>query len=198
MQEPGKGLIPVKDFARDKGIPVYKAIEMLRDGLYPARRIGDSWFVESSESTGVGATTSESAFGKVSGRTAVFAVVLVFLTVGYIFFLAPRYQRDKFIGLITAGTDERKCFNFHKDTFKDPESAYVVDSYVWTKENEMKYGASSPNPVFKEYDAVLRVRLQAKNGFGAYGSMVVECPLKNGKFDRHYAAMWQIEKMYPR
>ncbi len=196
MQEPNDGMIPVSDFATEKGITVEKAIEMIRDGFYSGRKIGDSWYVEKSELSQEASTIQKPRESKSSSKKMLFVVGLVVFSAIYIAFLAPKYQKDKVVGLLTAATDERKCFSFHKNSLKDPESAYLVDSYTWTKENEMKYASGSSSPVFKEYDAVLRVKLQAKNGFGAYGSLTVECPLKNGKFDRHYASMWQIENMY--
>lgn len=196
MQEPSDGMIPVSDFAAGKGIAVEKAIEMIRDGFYSGRKIGESWYVEKSELSQEKSTLPTSSASKDSSKKMLVIVGLIVFAAAYIAFLAPKYQKDKVVGLLTAATDERKCFNFYKDSLKDPESAYLVDSYTWTKENEMEYASGTPDPVFKEYDAVLRVKIQAKNGFGAYGSLTVECPLKNGKFDRHYASVWQIENMY--
>ena len=48
-------------------------------------------------------------------------------------------MKDKLIGVATFASNERQCFNFHKDDFTDPDSAYLVSSFVWTKQDELKY-----------------------------------------------------------
>ncbi len=121
---------------------------------------------------------------------ALFVFVLAcsaFWTVG------PNYQKDKIIGIFTASNSDRQCFNFYKEHFKDPETAYFVDSYVWSKESELEY-SKNPDKVFEKYDAVVRVDVQAKNGFGAYGKLYIECPLVDGKFDDHAAFMHRLDQ----
>lgn len=194
MQESNEGMLPVAEFAKIKGIEVEKVIEMIREGFYSGRKVGDEWFVESTVSS-VKEKKVESIDTK-SNKSVLIVIAFSVLAISVFSFLAPNYQIDKIKGLFTASTDERKCFNFHKESLKDPETAYLVDSYIWTKEDEEKYSSGSIDPVFKEYDSVLRIKVQAKNGFGAYGDIRFECPLKNGKFDNHYSRMWQIKKTY--
>tara|TARA_B110000211_G_scaffold234381_1_gene303788 strand:- start:1419 stop:2006 length:588 start_codon:yes stop_codon:yes gene_type:complete len=194
MQESNEGMLPVAELAKIKGIEVEKVIDMIREGLYSGRKVGDEWFVESpapslDEKLDAGMSTK-------SNKSVLIGIGLGVLVISAFLFLAPNYQIDKIKGLFTASTDERKCFNFHKESLKDPETAYFVDSYIWTKENDNEYGSGKPDPVFKEYDSVLRIKAQAKNGFGAYGDVRFECPLKNGKFDKHYSRMWEIQKTY--
>lgn len=120
------------------------------------------------------------------------------------YWLAPAQTKDKIIGLASFATDERRCFNYHRSSFVDPESAYVADSYIWTKENElhsMKVVASPGDniedmmdQVFKKYDAILRVNAYAKNRMGGYVSETVECPLIDGHFDEHAAFMYKYDK----
>lgn len=121
-------------------------------------------------------------------------VLVVFVIAGGTFWvIGPNYQKDKIVGIFTAANSDRKCFNFYKEYFKDPETAYFVDSYIWSKESELKY-SNKPNKVFDKYDAVVRVEVQAKNGFGAYGKLYIECPLVEGKFDEHAAFMHRLDQ----
>jgi hypothetical protein len=112
---------------------------------------------------------------------------------GFMFF-APEYQRDKVVAVFTAATDERKCFNFHKKHFKDPSTAYLVDSYIRTKEKEQEY-LSNIDPMIDKYGAVLTVSVQAKNGYGAYAPVYVECPLVDGKFDEFSALIARLDSI---
>lgn len=51
MSEAPEGMISVEEFAKIKGISSSKVIDMIRDGFYVGRKVGDEWFVTSSEST---------------------------------------------------------------------------------------------------------------------------------------------------
>lgn len=57
------GMIPVADFARLKGIDEKKIIEMIREGFYNGRKIGDDWFVEQSESGSKQTSRGSTVFG---------------------------------------------------------------------------------------------------------------------------------------
>lgn len=46
-----EGMISVEEFAKLKGITSSKAIDMVRDGFYMGRKVGEEWFVDTSEST---------------------------------------------------------------------------------------------------------------------------------------------------
>ena len=125
-------------------------------------------------------------------KIIILAIVFV-LIAGSFWIVVPNYQKDKVVGIFTATNSDRKCFNFYKEYFKDPETAYFVDSYVWSKESELKY-SKKPEKVFEKYDAVVRVEVQAKNGFGAYGKSYIECPLVDGKFNEHAAFMHRLNQ----
>lgn len=126
-------------------------------------------------------------------KTTIFGIILSAAFFGGFMFFAPDYQRDKVVAIFTASSDERKCFNFHKDHFKDPSTAYLVDSYIRTKEEELE--SSNMDPLFNDYEAVLTVKAQAKNGYGAYGPIYVECPLVNGKFDEISSVIARLDSI---
>jgi hypothetical protein len=104
-------------------------------------------------------------------------------------------QKDSLIGVATFSTDERKCFNIHVDDYRDPSSAYIASSYVWTKELEEKY-PTGIGKTFDEYDAVIRVKVHAKNGFGAYSKNYIECPLVDGKLNDREARRWRLKSKF--
>ena len=106
--------------------------------------------------------------------------------------MAPEYMKDRVLGVATFATSERRCFNFHKPDFKDPETAYLEESYVWSKDDHANYGGSE-NDTFSKYDAVIRVKVRAKNSMAAYTSEYIECPLIRGSFDNHAAFMHRME-----
>ena len=49
-QEPA-GMISVEKFSKIKGISETKIIQMIRDGFYIGRKVGDDWFRDSDETT---------------------------------------------------------------------------------------------------------------------------------------------------
>lgn len=112
------------------------------------------------------------------------------IIISLFFLLAPPNIKDRAIGVVTFATSERRCFNFYKPEFNDPNSAYVESSYVWSRENAKSVG--SGEFTYETYDAILRVKTRAKNLMGGYGSEVIECPLINGKFDRNAALSRQL------
>lgn len=111
-----------------------------------------------------------------------FLLISLGIAISFLFFL-PKYQVDKLKGLVFSQTDERQCFNFHKDYLNDPESAYVVDSYLWTKVDEFKVN-QNPASIFALYDTLLKVKVKAKNKYGAYVDTLLVCPLVDGSFDK--------------
>lgn len=42
-------MIPLSEFAKIKNVDAEKAVEMIRDGFYEGRKVGDDWFIASSE-----------------------------------------------------------------------------------------------------------------------------------------------------
>ena len=71
-----EGMIPVSDFAKSKGITPEKAVDMIRDGFYAGRKVGDDWFVNATELSGVGAVRSKSSAGVKVGQENINAVVI--------------------------------------------------------------------------------------------------------------------------
>jgi len=63
MPEKIEGMIPVNDFARSKGITPAKAVDMIRDGFYVGRKVGDDWFVNANELSGAGVARSKTSAG---------------------------------------------------------------------------------------------------------------------------------------
>lgn len=51
MSSAPEGMIPVEEFAKLKGITASKAIDMVRDGFYVGRKVGEDWYVDASEPT---------------------------------------------------------------------------------------------------------------------------------------------------
>jgi len=49
MQEAPEGMIPIKDFANQKEIDESKVIQMIREGFYSGRKVGQQWFVNANE-----------------------------------------------------------------------------------------------------------------------------------------------------
>jgi hypothetical protein len=45
MSNAPEGMISVDEFAKKKGIATDKAINMIKDGFYTGRKVGDDWFV---------------------------------------------------------------------------------------------------------------------------------------------------------
>jgi hypothetical protein len=52
MSNTPEGMISVEDFAKKKGITTDKAINMIKDGFYTGRKVGDDWFVYENELKG--------------------------------------------------------------------------------------------------------------------------------------------------
>lgn len=106
---------------------------------------------------------------------------LIITTVIVAWLLLPPHQKDKFNALIMPNTPERQCYELYKNDLKDPYTAYLESSYIWTKELEMK-SSMKPDKKFDKYDEFIVVKVRAKNGFGAYGVVRFECPLVQGSF----------------
>lgn len=50
MSEAPDGMIHVDEYAKLKGLTSSKVIEMIREGFYVGRKVGEDWYVDSSES----------------------------------------------------------------------------------------------------------------------------------------------------
>ena len=44
-----EGMMPVAEFGKLKGMTAEKVIDMIRDGFYVGRKVGDEWFIDKSE-----------------------------------------------------------------------------------------------------------------------------------------------------
>lgn len=104
---------------------------------------------------------------------------------------APANMKDKLVGLAKFATDERKCFNFYKNDFVDPDSAYVTHSFIWTKKDELSSGSEYADRAYQKYEAMINVEVFAKNNMGGYVKEYVTCPLVNGSFDLHEASVYK-------
>jgi hypothetical protein len=49
MSEVPEGMVRVEDFALPKNIPTAKVINMIRDGFYVGRKVGEEWYIDPSE-----------------------------------------------------------------------------------------------------------------------------------------------------
>lgn len=125
-------------------------------------------------------------------------ILVVVAAIGILFAtLAPANMKDKLVGVVTFASDERRCFNFHKADFIDPDSAYVRDSFIWTKKNELSIGSKYPDPAYQKYEAMINVEVLAKNRMGGYVKEYVTCPLVNGSFNSDEAFMYKSERDTP-
>ena len=113
-------------------------------------------------------------------------ILLALVVIGVLFAtLAPAAMKDKLIGLTTFATNERRCFNFHKDDFNDPDSAYIDHSFISQKDNRSHAFLS------REYKEMLQVKVRVKNQMGAYDWDYVSCPLVEGKFDETASRLYK-------
>jgi hypothetical protein len=51
MSAAPEGMISVEEFAKLKGVTESKAIDMVKDGFYVGRKVGEDWYVDVSEPT---------------------------------------------------------------------------------------------------------------------------------------------------
>lgn len=109
---------------------------------------------------------------------------------------APAHVKDRVVGVATFATNERQCFNFNKKGFGDPDTAYLVSSRIWTRENEQEYNKDKPDPIFEKYESVLMVEARAKNPMGGYVSVSLGCPLVHGEFNDMAAGIYRFEKAF--
>lgn len=80
-----EGMIPVEEFAKLKGITTSKAIDMVRDGFYRGRKVGDEWYVDASEPTNSASKPSKTKGSViVSGGGATNEVVVTDIQMSFI------------------------------------------------------------------------------------------------------------------
>ena len=124
-------------------------------------------------------------------RIAITALLVIIATIFWK--ILPPFLSDKIIGTVTIFSNERQCFNFHKDTLKDTYSAYLLSSHTITKKQASEYDPTAETR-FGDYDALIVVRANAKNSFGAYGIVNFECPLIEGNFNETYALIHRLNQ----
>ena len=120
-------------------------------------------------------------------KNTVIGVSVAIAAAGAFALFAPEYQKDKVLALLTSGTNERQCFDYHKnnlEAFKDPSTAYLSDSYVVNKKSDKELFEAASGPAFEKHDSLLIVVAQTKNSYGAYGKSTLKCVLVNEQFDR--------------
>jgi hypothetical protein len=42
---PPEGVLPIREFAKQKNMEESKLVAMIRDGFYQGRKVGDNWYV---------------------------------------------------------------------------------------------------------------------------------------------------------
>jgi hypothetical protein len=89
--------------------------------------------------------------------------------------------------------------NVSASTFKgrlnDPETAYVETSDVHSRALLDKHGGRAAFPDLEKYEAVIVVRVRAKNLVGAYGPTELTCPLVNGSFNTTETLLYQTDQV---
>ncbi len=127
--------------------------------------------------------------------------------------VAPTLIKDKVVGLVTFSSTDRQCFNYYKNKdnyFKDPDSAYMESSLIWTKTDNLDELREHQNIIeidkvinIKEYDSIVKVKVRARNSMGGYASEDIYCPLADNnlintldslKYDTRYTLKKLIER----
>lgn len=113
--------------------------------------------------------------GTGAGRILVVSVTgLAFLsTLFFMFAPTDRVQAVKASWHRMTNDPGQLCFDIHADSLKDPTTAQIIESKVYTDE------------VFVTY--------RAANSFGAFRKDTFVCPLVNGRFHKHKAEMAKLE-----
>lgn len=136
-----------------------------------------------------------------SVKNTVIVASVAFETAGAFALFAPAYQKDKVLAVFTSGTNERQCFNYHKnnlEAFGDPSTAYLSESYVVTKKSDGVLFRELSGPAFEKYDSLLIVVARAKNSYGAYRRFTLKCVLVNEQFDQRATLSSLVDKFLER
>lgn len=133
-------------------------------------------------------------WNRVIKNSMVIASLVIFsLMFGLFWVVAPANMKDKVVGLLTFASAERQCFNYNKEYyFKDPDSAYIENGFIRTKNEEMEIKGRNSLAIFEKFDSVVMVNVQAKNSMGGYGSELIMCPLVDNRFDRAVVLSYDI------
>lgn len=80
MSNTPEGMISVEDFAKKKGITTDKAINMIKDGFYTGRKVGDEWFVYIEELKGAQSGGVSIKAGSETGKVIVTDIEMPFIS----------------------------------------------------------------------------------------------------------------------
>lgn len=105
--------------------------------------------------------------------------------------LLPPNVTDKVIGVVKYFSLERACLREYKSVIVDPYSVYVESSRILKQSNELH---NRFNRVLSKYPEAIEVTIKARNGFGAYKTDTIECPLSDGRVDEFKTLMWRFDR----
>ena len=126
-------------------------------------------------------------------------IVVAVAIISAVFYLfAGSSTKDKISGMAGYLTNERQCFRFHRERYNDPDSAYVLNSYIWSRSDESFLPEANRTKSLKLYDSVIRVKTKAKNAMGSYRTVYIECPLVDGEFSAKESNHWESIKFINR
>jgi hypothetical protein len=80
MSNVPEGMTPVEEFAKKKGIATDKAINMIKDGFYTGRKVGDDWFVYVEELKGAKASGISVKASSETGKVIVTDIEMPFIS----------------------------------------------------------------------------------------------------------------------
>ena len=116
------------------------------------------------------------------GNLLKIVVVAIVALIGFNIF-APDYQKDKLAAVFSATKPERQCFNYYKNTFKQPDTAYFV-----------KVVATMPSDS-QAYEQIMKIEAKSKNILGEYNTFYPECALENGEFSERFTNIIQMKAL---
>lgn len=121
------------------------------------------------------------------------SLTVIGLLLSLFWVVAPALMKDKVVGVIAFSSADRRCFNYYKnekDYFKDPDSAYIESSDIFTKkEDQDKMIHYYPLAFGMGYDSIVEIKVRARNSMGGYVSDSIYCPYKesdSGGRELHY------------
>lgn len=112
----------------------------------------------------------------------VYGILFLVIAGSYFVIFVPPKEKEKLAKLVTNNTNEQKCFDYSKDYFKDPKSAEIIGSYI-TNEKSTSSSSDPFEEAQKKYREIISVAVRAKNGYGAYGTININCAIIDGEFD---------------
>ncbi len=117
------------------------------------------------------------------GKLLLSLLVVFITTVGFWFF-ASEYQKDKVAALFDSSL-ERQCFEYHRSELKDPETAYLVNNGALRDLNLLKEENNRG-------EKLIAAEVRAKNSYGAYGIMRIECVASSEKINEAATLLMEL------